>query len=49
VLRFVAYERLPLTDTSRDVLSIAAQHAGAPVVRDARAYQATMESMYPHG
>jgi hypothetical protein len=49
VLRFVAYERLPLTDASRDMLSIAAQHAGAPVVRDARAYQAAMEAMYPHG
>jgi hypothetical protein len=49
VLRFVAYERLPLSDATRDMLSIAAQHPGAPTVRDARAYQATIEEAFPRG
>jgi hypothetical protein len=49
VLRFVAYERLPLTDATRETLSIAAQHPGAPTVRDARAYHATIEKAFPRG
>jgi hypothetical protein len=49
VLRFVAYERLPVTDATRAKLSIAAQHPGAPTVRDAEAYEAVMEKAFPHG
>jgi hypothetical protein len=49
VLRFVAYEQLPLTAATRDALSIAAQHPGAPTVRDAGAYQEAMEKAFPHG
>ncbi len=40
VLRFVAYESLPLNAETEKLLSIAAQHPGAPVVRDAAAYEA---------
>jgi hypothetical protein len=46
VLRFVAYESLPM---DADLLSIAAQHPGAPVVRDAAAYDATLPRLFPNG
>jgi hypothetical protein len=49
VLRFVAYERQPLTEATRAKLSIAAQHPGAATVRDARAYQAATEKAFPRG
>jgi hypothetical protein len=49
VLRFVAYERFPVSAETRRLLSIAAQHDGAPVVRDAAAYQAAMEKLFPYG
>ena len=49
VLRFVTYERLPLTDDSRALLSIAAQHGDAPVVRDAAAYRAAVAKAFPNG
>jgi hypothetical protein len=49
VLRFVAYERLPVTDATRRLLSIAAQHGDAPVVRDAAAYRAAVAKAFPNG
>jgi hypothetical protein len=49
VLRFVTYERLPVTDATRALLSIAAQHGDAPVVRDAAAYQAAVAKAFPIG
>lgn len=49
VLRFATYERLPLTDETRPLLSIAAQHGGAPVVRDASAYRAAVARLFPNG
>ena len=42
VLRFVTYESLPLDE---DLLSIAAQHPGAPVVRDAAAFEAVQAEL----
>jgi hypothetical protein len=49
VLRFVTYERLPVTDETRKLLSISAQHGDAPVVRDAAAYQDAITRLFPHG
>jgi uncharacterized membrane protein len=49
VLRFVTYERLPVTDETRKLLSISAQHGDAPVVRDAAAYQDAVTRLFPHG
>jgi hypothetical protein len=49
VLRFVTYERLPITADTRTLLSISAQHGGAPVVRDAAAYRAAVTRLFPHG
>jgi hypothetical protein len=46
VLRFLAYEWLPLDD---ELLSVAAQHPGAPVVRDAAAYDAALQRLFPNG
>jgi hypothetical protein len=49
VLRFVAYERLPLTDDSRRLLSISAAHGDAPVVRDRGALKALQARLFAHG
>ena len=49
VLRFVTYERLPITAETRRLLSISAQHGDAPVVRDAAAYQDAVTRLFPHG
>jgi hypothetical protein len=49
VLRFVTYERLPVNDETRALLSIAAQHGNAPVVRDADAYRAAIARLFPNG
>jgi hypothetical protein len=49
VLRFVTYERLPVNDATRRLLSISAQHGDAPVVRDAGAYQDAVTRLFPHG
>jgi hypothetical protein len=49
VLRFVAYESLPLNGDTEKLLSIAAQHPGAPVVRDAAAYDALQRKLFPRG
>ena len=49
VLRFVAYERLPINADTGKLLSISAQHGGAPVVRDPAAYQAALAKLFPHG
>ncbi|HEX5620822.1 MAG TPA: hypothetical protein VFX51_20545 [Solirubrobacteraceae bacterium] len=49
VLRFVIYERLPVTAETRALLSISAQHGNAPVVRDPAAYQDAVARMFPHG
>jgi hypothetical protein len=48
-LRFVAYESLPLNAETEKLLSIAAQHPGAPVVRDAAAYDALQRKLFPRG
>jgi hypothetical protein len=49
VLRFVTYERLPVSDQTRGLLSISAQHGDAPVVRDAAAYQDAVTRLFPNG
>jgi hypothetical protein len=49
VLRFVAYERLPVNAETRRLLSISAQHGDAPVVRDPAAYQDAVARLFPHG
>ncbi|HWM11336.1 MAG TPA: hypothetical protein VNO82_18400 [Solirubrobacteraceae bacterium] len=46
VLRFVTYESLP---PDGDLLSIAAQHDGARVVRDAEAYDALLQRLFANG
>jgi hypothetical protein len=49
VLRFATYERLPVNDETRRLLSISAQHGNAPVVRDAAAYRDAVAQRFPHG
>jgi hypothetical protein len=49
VLRFAVYERLPVDDASRRLLSISAAHVGAPVVRSADAYRAALARLFPNG
>jgi hypothetical protein len=49
VLRFTAYESLPLNADTEKLLSIAAQHPGAPVVRDPAAYDALVQRLFPMG
>jgi hypothetical protein len=49
VLRFVVYERLPVSAQTRELLSIAAQHGGARVVQDAEAYRAALARLFPNG
>lgn len=49
VLRFVAYESLPRDAETEKLLSIAAQHPGASVVRDAGAYEQLLRDLFPNG
>ena len=49
VLRFVTYERLPVNDETRRLLSISAQHGDAPVVRDPAAYEDAVARLFAHG
>lgn len=49
VLRFEVYESLPLNAQTEKLLSIAAQHPGAPVVRDAAAYDEALRELFPNG
>jgi hypothetical protein len=49
VLRFPVYERLPAPAETRRRLTISASRGGAPVVRDADAYEAAMTKLFPHG
>jgi hypothetical protein len=49
VLRFVAYESLPLDAETEKLLSIAAQHPSAPVVRDAAAFDAVQRELFAQG
>jgi hypothetical protein len=49
VLRFVAYESLSLNAQTEKLLSIAAQHPGAPVVRDAEAFEALQQELFAKG
>jgi hypothetical protein len=49
VLRFRAYETLPSNAANDRLLSIAAQHPGARVVRDPDAYTAAEKRLLPHG
>jgi hypothetical protein len=48
-LRFPVYEQLPVGASSLRLLDLEAQHPGARVVRDARAYIAAEARLYPHG
>ena len=43
------YEKLPVSAQTRRLLSIAAQHRGAPVVRDAAAYREAIAMLFPNG
>jgi hypothetical protein len=49
VLRFESYESLPLNAETEKLLSIAAQHPGAPVVRDAAAFEAVQAELFAKG
>jgi hypothetical protein len=49
VLRFLAYESLPLNAETEKLLSIAAQHPGAPVVNDAAEFQRVQAELFPRG
>jgi hypothetical protein len=49
VLRFVAYETLPLDDETESLLSISAQHGDAPVVKDAAAFQELAATLFANG
>jgi hypothetical protein len=49
VLRFKVYESLPLDAETEKLLSVAAQHPGAPVVRDAAEYDAAAARLFPNG
>jgi hypothetical protein len=48
-MRFVAYESLPLDAETEKLLSVAAQHPGAPVVKDAPAYDEALARLFPMG
>jgi outer membrane lipoprotein-sorting protein len=48
-LHFPVYEKLPVDDASKALLSLEAQHPGARVVRDVHAYLAAESRLYPHG
>ena len=49
VLRFKIYESLPLNAETEKLLSIAAQHPGAPVVRDEAAFLALQRKLFANG
>jgi hypothetical protein len=48
-LRFVVYETLPLTASTRALLSVEAQHPKAKLTHDPVAYQAAQSRLFPHG
>jgi len=48
-LRFGAYQELPVDSDSMALLDLQAQHPGAQVVRDVKAYMAADSRLYPHG
>jgi hypothetical protein len=48
-LRFVAYEKLPLTPQNEDLVDIKAQHPGAIVDSDPAHYQQAMSRLFPNG
>jgi hypothetical protein len=48
-LRFVVYETLPLTASTRALLSVRAQHPGARLSEDPAAFQAAQSRLFPHG
>jgi len=48
-LRFPVYQELPVDTESLKLLDLEAQHPGATVVRDPRAYIAAESRLYPHG
>ena len=48
-LRFVAYEKLPLTPESKDLLDLKAQHPGAKVDTDPAHYQQALGDLFPKG
>jgi hypothetical protein len=48
-LRFVAYEKLPLTPSTKDLLDLQAQHPGAKVDTDPAHYQDAMGKLFPKG
>ena len=48
-LDFPVYEELPADSESMQLLSLQAQHPSAQVVRDAKAYIAAEQRLYPHG
>ena len=48
-LRFVAYEKLPLTPGNKDLVDLMAQHPGATVDNDPAHYQDAMGRLFPNG
>jgi outer membrane lipoprotein-sorting protein len=48
-LRFGVYEELPVNSDTLALLDLEAQHPGAQVVRDVKAYMAAESRLYPHG
>jgi hypothetical protein len=48
-LRFVVYETLPLTASTRDLLNVRAQHPDARVNHDPAAFQAAQSRLFPRG
>jgi hypothetical protein len=48
-LRFVAYEKLPLTPANKDLVDLKAQHPGATVDTDPAHYQDAMSRLFPKG
>jgi hypothetical protein len=48
-LRFVAYETLSLTGSTRALLSVEAQHPNAKLSKDPAAFQAAQWRLFPRG
>ena len=48
-IRFLVYETLPVNVRTRALLSLRAQHPGARVNRDPRAFRAASLRLFPHG
>lgn len=48
-LRFPLYEKLPVDNASKDLLSLEAQYPAATVERGATGYVAAEKRLYPHG